>query len=151
MSSPSDADDIVQRVFIKLWIHRDKVNPDKSFASFLFVIARHEAIDQLRAAIGRKLYLFGDAAMRDLQIVETEEEDTHRELEEKVNMLIEGLPDRRRQIFKLSRFEGLSYKQIAAKLGITENTVDTQIRHSLKFLRDKLTKTQLILFSFFFE
>ena len=56
-----------------------------------------------------------------------------------MHRIIQKLPQRRRQIFNLSRFEGLSYKQIAAKLNISENTVDTQIRKSLQFLRKEFS------------
>lgn len=51
---------------------------------------------------------------------------------------IEKLPERQREIIKLSRYEGLTYRQIAEQLNISENTVDTQIRRALDFLRDKL-------------
>ena len=57
-----------------------------------------------------------------------------------INMLLQQVPARRLEIFRLSRDENLSYRQIADKLQISENTVDTQIRHVLHFLRTKLKK-----------
>ncbi len=50
---------------------------------------------------------------------------------------IEKLPERQREVIKLSRYEGLTYRQIARQLNISENTVDTQIRRALDFLRNK--------------
>jgi RNA polymerase sigma-70 factor, ECF subfamily len=68
----------------------------------------------------------------------TEEEVIFHELEEQLKKLIGELPERRREIFRLSRIDGHSYKEISEKLGISENTVDTQIRHALSYLRNHL-------------
>ncbi|NJO88289.1 MAG: sigma-70 family RNA polymerase sigma factor [Chloroflexia bacterium] len=70
----------------------------------------------------------------------TEEEILFRELEEVYKNLIQDLPERRREIFVLSRQNGLTYKEIAEKLNISENTVDTQIRNALTYLRSKITQ-----------
>lgn len=147
--SQIDPDEVVQNVFIKIWLQRDKINPDKSFSAFLFTIARHELVDQLRGAVTRKLYFVGDEMISDLQLAEAASDSNRMELEEKVQSLIGELPERRRQMFELSRYKGLSYKQIAAQLGVTENTVDTQIRLALKFLREEVLKFRFLLFSLF--
>ncbi|WP_163712615.1 RNA polymerase sigma factor [Mangrovibacterium lignilyticum] len=147
--SQIDPDEVVQKVFIKVWIQRDKVKPEKSFSSFLFTIAKHELVDQLRNAINRKLYFVGDEAISDLLISDSTAETAKIELEEKVTGLIEKLPDRRRQIFEMSRYNGLTYRQIAEELGISENTVDTQIRLALNFIRKEVTKVKVILLAIF--
>ncbi len=83
------------------------------------------------------------------------EEDTDlkfsAEAEDKLLGLIQQIPERRREIFVLSRFEGLSYKQIATKLNITENTVDSQIRNALSFLRKEFRKMAILFFLCFFQ
>ncbi len=66
-------------------------------------------------------------------------ENREKELESILQLGVEKLSQSRRQIFALSRFEGLSYKQIANKLSISENTVDTQIRKSLQILRQEFS------------
>ena len=71
--------------------------------------------------------------------------------EEKLQKLINEIPERRREIFRLSRFEGLSYKQIAQRLNITENTVDSQIRNALNFLREEFRKMVILWFLFLFQ
>ena len=63
-----------------------------------------------------------------------------KELCEIINQLLQQLPERRLEIFRMSRDENLTYKQIAEKLQISENTVDTQIRNVLNFLRRELKK-----------
>jgi RNA polymerase sigma-70 factor (ECF subfamily) len=57
-----------------------------------------------------------------------------------VRKFIRNLPDRRRDIFLCSFDEGLTYKEIALKLSISENTVDTQIRNALEYLRENILK-----------
>lgn len=147
--SQIDADEVVQNVFIKIWVQRAKIDPDKSFSSFLFTIARHELTDQLRSAVSRKMYYVGPEMIADLQMPEPSADSVRIELEEKVRSLIGELPERRRQMFELSRYKGLSYRQIAAQLGVSENTVDTQIRLALRFLRDEVARFRFFLFSAF--
>jgi RNA polymerase sigma-70 factor (ECF subfamily) len=60
------------------------------------------------------------------------------ELQEQINQAIDGLPERCRMIFLLSRFEDMSYKEIAQKLDISVKTVENQISKALKVLRDVL-------------
>ncbi len=144
-----EAEEIVQKVFIKVWLQREKIDPTKSFPSFLFTVAKNELIDQLRQAVNKRLYFVGDELLIDLEVGESTAEDERNQLAQSVLDLIQKLPERRRQIFELSRFHGLSYKQIAAQTGITENTVDTQIRHALKYLREEVARLRLVLLFIF--
>lgn len=147
--SQIDPEEIVQKVFIKVWVQRSKIDCNKSFSSFLFTIARNEMIDQLRSAVNKKIYMKGDGFFADLDMSDQPDSSEQNDLEQKVMDLIFMMPERRRQIFELSRFEGLSYKKIAEKLHISENTVDTQIRNALNFLRSEARKIRfLILFVF---
>ncbi|MCE4565881.1 RNA polymerase sigma-70 factor [Maribellus sp. CM-23] len=131
-----DTEDLVQKVFVIIWEKRRNINPEKSFNSYLFTIARNEVYDWLKKKALTEYcdaYLLGDITQDD-ENIET------KKIVEIVYSLIKKIPERRRQIFLLNREEGLSYKQIAVKLNISENTVDTQIRNSLNFLRKELPK-----------
>ena len=70
----------------------------------------------------------------------TEETIYFNDLEGLIEKLINQLPPRRKEIFVLSRQQGLTYVEIAKKLDITENTVDTQLRKALDFIRPELIK-----------
>ena len=70
-------------------------------------------------------------------------------LREYINSLIEELPLSRREIFRLSRHEHLSYKEIAERLSISEKTVETQLSRALRFLRDRLSSGFLCLITLF--
>jgi len=130
-----DTDKIVQEVFIKVWIHREKIDQNKNFSAFLFAIAKNLVLDELKSAVNKKLVYTENNVLEEVMPLEEGSETSEQELELMLFNSLQKLPERRRQIFSLSRFEGLTYKQIATKLNITENTVDTQIRKSLKFLR----------------
>jgi len=144
-----DPEEIVQEVFVKVWLKRESINPDKDFQSFLFSIAKNLVLDQLKSAVNRRLYFVGEYFQQDLQIDSDSESQINEETENKLSELIHKIPERRREIFLLSRYEGLSYKQIAERLNISENTVDSQIRNALAFLRKEFRKMAILGFLFF--
>lgn len=146
-----DPEEIVQEVFVRVWLKKEAINPDKDFQSYLFSIAKHLVIDHLKSAVNRRLYFVEEHFQQDLMIEEGPESTIPENAEEKLRNLIQQIPERRREIFCLSRFEGLSYKQIAGRLNITENTVDSQIRNALAFLRKEFRKMAILGFLFFFQ
>jgi RNA polymerase sigma-70 factor, ECF subfamily len=149
--SQIDPEETVQEVFVKLWLKKEMINPEKDFQSYLFSIAKHLVLDHLKSAVNRKLYFVGEHFQQDLLEEEGLETSISQETEEKLQKLINEIPERRREIFRLSRFEGLSYKQIAERLNISENTVDSQIRNALAFLRKEFRKMVVLGFLFFFH
>jgi RNA polymerase sigma-70 factor (ECF subfamily) len=147
--SKIDFEEIVQEVFVKVWINKESINPEKDFQSYLFSIAKNLILDHLKSAVNRKLYFIGEHFQQDLLIDDSQESLLIDDAEEKLQKLINEIPERRREIFLLSRFEGLSYKQIAEKLNISENTVDSQIRNALAFLRKEFRKFIVLAFLYF--
>jgi len=146
-----DPEEIVQEVFVRVWLKKEAIDPEKDFQSYLFSIAKHLVLDHLKSAVNRKLYFVGEHFQQDLLDDEGLESSISEETEEKLQKLINEIPERRREIFRLSRFEGLSYKQISERLNISENTVDSQIRNALAFLRKELRKMIVLGFLFFFH
>ena len=130
-----DAEEIVQKVFIALWEQKHQLNKSKSLAPYLYTIARYMIYQDLRNTVYRKA-AFDEIAGNESGFREvTKDEVLFKELSGVLNKLIDQLPARQKEIFRMSRDSGLSYKEIALKLGITENTVDTQIRRALGHLR----------------
>ncbi|MFZ5429896.1 MAG: RNA polymerase sigma factor [Bacteroidota bacterium] len=130
-----DAEEVVQEVFCAIWNTRQKIDPSLKFSSYLFGIARNQAHTILRKKTQMCHYL----KILEVDPIEkeslTERYVISKEMNELLSQYIELMPARRKEIFYLSRFEGLTYLQIASRLSITENTVDTQIRKALSFLR----------------
>lgn len=144
-----DPEEIVQEVFVRVWLKKEMINPEKEFQSYLFSIAKHMVLDHLKSAVNRKLYFVGEHFQQDLLFDEGVENSFAEDTEVKLQKLIAEIPERRREIFRLSRFEGMSYKQIAERLNISENTVDSQIRNALNFLRKEFRKMVVLGFLFF--
>ncbi|MGQ8335121.1 RNA polymerase sigma-70 factor [Sunxiuqinia sp. A32] len=144
-----DAEGIVQEVFVKLWLHRKELDTSKSLNSFLYTIARNELYGNLRKLLTKRKYLEELYFSSKSSSNTTEKQIEYKELQQAVAKLIYRLPEKRREVFILSREEGLSYKEISKKLGISENTVDTQIRKALSFLRDGLRDKMSMLLLFF--
>lgn len=152
LKSGEEADDIVQEIFIRIWESRSFINPDLSFSSFLYTLARNRILNYFRDA---------DIDMKVKQILAlknpTEENIIESDMiyAEYKNMLyeaIETLSPQRKKIFNMSREENLSHKEIAAQLGISVNTVQEHISESLRSIKSyflKHTDISLSLLMFF--
>lgn len=129
------AEDLVQDLFFRLWLEREKVNITTSVKAYLFASVRNRCLNAVKVQ-GRMRSLVEE---RD-EVVEEEEraEDEHTERIARVHAAIEALPEERRKVFKLSRYEGLKYHEIAERLGISVKTVDNQMGKALKTLREDL-------------
>ena len=134
--SSDDAKETVQRVFVALWEQRKQVVETKSIASYLFSIARYMVYQDFRQQVYKQA-AFKHLILHSFDFNESTKDDVlYNELLTFLESIIERLPKRQREIFKLSRLSGLTYRQIADQMGITENTVDTQIRRAIQFIRD---------------
>ncbi len=149
--SQIDPEETVQEVFIKLWLKKEMIDPEKDFQSYLFSIAKNLILDHLKSAVNRKLYFVDEHFQQDILSDESLDGTIPVDFEAQMLSLIEQIPERRREIFRLSRFEGMTYKQIAERLNITENTVDSQIRNALAFLRKEFRKIVVLAFLYLFQ
>jgi RNA polymerase sigma-70 factor (ECF subfamily) len=141
LSKNSDkAEDLVQNVFISVWEVRKSIDANKPFRPYLLIIARNRFYDMLRHKIAETHYIQYLLQQYDNvpEYSYLEQRLEEKELCDRINILLSRVPKRRRLIFKMSREAKLTYKQIAQKLQISENTVDTQIRNVLRFLRKEL-------------
>jgi RNA polymerase sigma factor (sigma-70 family) len=129
------AQDIVQQSYLKLWQTNFEERDIEEARKLLFTYVRNLAID-----IRRKEY----AKQRFLLHIDTEyTKDGTKELQTKeaiqaIEAAIEEMPPKRKEIYKLSRHEGLSHEQIALHLSISRNTVNNQIASATEFLKAKL-------------
>lgn len=139
------AEDIVTDIFLKLWEKRDFLIITNSVSSYLFQSVKNSSINYLLREKSRKQMVSeNEVKLLDLKIIYPVS-DEHpyaeligQELEKKIREGIDKLPERSREIFYLSRFEELSHKEIAEKLGIAENTVKAHIYKSLIKLKEEL-------------
>jgi RNA polymerase sigma-70 factor (ECF subfamily) len=139
IADENEAQDIVQLVFIALWNQREQIEINKPIESYIYALARYTVYHAFRKRLYQKAVL--ENLMEEPQYAdEIIDEIAVKELGRYLEELIEKLPPKRKEIFKLNRTEGLTYKEIATRLNISENTVDTQIRKSLIVLRQEYEK-----------
>jgi RNA polymerase sigma-70 factor (ECF subfamily) len=129
------AEDVVQDIFLRLWRQRDEIRVTGSISSYLFLAAKHRALDQIRhdKVVDRFTALHTARSEDSLGSSET----ALLTLLE-VNEAIAQLPARRRLIFNLSREQGMTHGAIAELLGLSVKTVEAQIGLALKALRSVL-------------
>jgi RNA polymerase sigma-70 factor, ECF subfamily len=144
------AEEITQLVFLKVWEKRIQINEHLSFKSFLFSVAYNETISWLRSEKSQKRRFSEFAYITVLETNETEQTVEFRNIEGIANQLVQEMPEKRKEIFRLSREQGFSNKEIANKLGISIKTVENQITSALKYLREKLRKHDILGLLFYF-
>ncbi|WP_316837771.1 RNA polymerase sigma-70 factor [Pedobacter nutrimenti] len=143
MSDADDAQDIVQEVFTYLW-HKGATLMINSLSTYLYTAVRYRIFDLLdhkKVRTDYKLYL---QQFIDEGEYITDDELRIKELTAVIENEVSQLPSKMREMFELSRNQGLSHKEIAEKLGVSDLTVKKQVSNAVKIL-----KTKLKLFSIF--
>lgn len=145
LKNEAEADDIVQEVFVKIWESRHKLEDYKLLNSYIFTIAYNHSIDLIRKRINNLKYLEhlkNSAVINITPNVISQIE--FNELNTQSEKLIANLPERQKLVYQLRREEGLTYPEIAEKLGISKNTVENHMVKALKYLRQNMDNSLLI-------
>ena len=140
-----EREDVVQEVFVKLWLKRKSVDLEKDYDAFLYIITRNLIVDRLRRK-GTSVQVETLEDCLEVKLPEIEDSMDAEMMKKRVGILVDLLPSRQKQVFLLRRDEGLSIADIASRLGITESGVKRSLNLALKFL-----KTNLPLFLLFLE
>lgn len=139
--SSAAARDITQDVFVNLWEARDRLDPNRSLEAYVYRIARNRAYNHQR---NRRTRSTKQAHMQAERSIEEQspplpDAELHSDaLEANLQTWIEELPERQREAFVLSRFEGLSHSEIASIMEISPRTVNNHIVSALKTLRTRI-------------
>lgn len=133
------AKDIVQDVFASLWFKRDLNLPQSNLAGYLFTAVRNKIFDLFAHEQVKTKYIdsLKDYLSKNI-IVPTDHLVRENQLKAYIEKEIQGLTPKMRMIFEMSRKDNLTHKEIAEKLGTSENNVSTQITTALRILRTKL-------------
>jgi len=141
----SDAEEIVQEVFLKIWESRHKIDAYSSFESFLFTIAYNATMSLFRKRLSEKKYVEHIQSLQQFKKApDLIEEVQFHDLDEKVHGLLSNLTQRQQEIYQLSRESGLSHQEIAQKLNISAATVKKHISNILSYLKANLDSSLLI-------
>ncbi len=142
-----EAEDVTQNIFQKIWEKRLMIDLNQSFSGFLFTIAYRSVIDHIRKEASKKQW----DRIRD---IDDEEPLSHltadsllnnHQFESLYQKALNALTPKRKEIFVLSRHEGLSNKEIAEKLDISLKTVENHMTAALFTLREFFNNSELVL------
>lgn len=134
----SGADDIVQEAFVRLWEKRDQWETTDRPAAILCRIVRNLALNERRNQRNRLSLLGGKRQLRPHTPATPLDLAGAAELEDAIAVAVEALSTRQREVFKLSRFHGLSYTEIASVLDVAPQTVANHMSAALSALRRQL-------------
>ncbi|MCH5720175.1 sigma-70 family RNA polymerase sigma factor [Niabella hibiscisoli] len=137
------AEETVQRTFIKLWKNITEKTVEASLESQIFCIARTTMLDLVKEEYNRKKLL--QAGKFQVQPSSPYDDYQAKQLELKLQLVIGQLPEKRKQVFMLSRYSNLSHKQIADQLSISSKTVENHIALALKSIKKALLLIILML------
>jgi len=154
LNSREESEEIVQDVFLNLWKNKKEIRSEEAFKSYLYKIAlnnirnyfiKKQVREKHKQLIAQEYLIESDA--------NTDEPD-YESVIKQVDQLIGQLPEKRREIFLLSRKEGLDISEIAQYLGISESTVKNQISSAIAFLKGEVKKgglSGLLYFALFYR
>lgn len=145
-ASPQDAEELVQSLFEKIWKDRATISPN-NWGPFLVISLRNLIIDFHRRQAVQKKFLRN---YQPAPLLNAMEEELHsHQLQSIINNHLQELPQKTQDIFKLSRFEHKSVKEIAGSMQLTEKAVEYHITKSIKLLRHYLREHLSIFFNLF--
>jgi RNA polymerase sigma-70 factor (ECF subfamily) len=138
VKQPAIAEEITQTIFLDVWMNRDKLPENSSIKAYLLTAVKHDCLDFLKHKKIEEKYA-GEYLLSSVEHYEDIFDDLiNKDLQESLDRAINKLPKHCREIFLLSRFNFLPYKDIANKLNISVKTVENQISKALRIVRKEL-------------
>ncbi len=146
----NEVDDVLQEVFVKIWLNRQKIGNAETFNAYIFTITKNEVLNLIRKNLR-------DQNFRDQlflrSVAEEYQQQSQLEFEEVkagIDKIVANLPEKRQQVFLLSRTEGLSNKEIARQLNISEKTVEDHITHSVRKIKNAMKEMGILSILYFY-
>ncbi len=138
LNEKEGAEEIVQDIFFRLWEKRETLAITSSLKSYLFRSVHNRCLNQVKHIDIREQYKVENESRIKSEEDNFSEHFNQFELQQQIQKAIEALPEQRKKIFKLSRFSGLKYREIAEHMDLSEKTVEAQMGKALKTLREDL-------------
>ena len=131
------AEDAVQDVFIKMWQKKDTIGGLENVKAYLFTATKNKCFEYLRKLkLERKLSEENESRLEMSSSINIDDETDKYVLKEKLFNSIRQLPPKCRDVFTMSKINGLTYSEIADELGISPKTVENQMGRALRLLRE---------------
>lgn len=136
-TSPEIAEDTVHDVFLKIWTNREKMAEIENMNAYLFRLCHNQAISGLRR-MAKETLILSELRQETIPILPDADPASQREIRASIQQAVNRLTPQQRQVFLLSRQDGLKHRQIAEQLGVSINTVKTHLGQALRFLREEI-------------
>ncbi|MBB5283801.1 RNA polymerase sigma-70 factor (ECF subfamily) [Rhabdobacter roseus] len=147
VKSEEEAREILQEVFLKIWEHRDRIDPDRPFGAYLYRIAENRVYDYFRK-IAREKRMADHFLSNSVPFHTDPESDLqYRDSIQHLERAIQQLPPVRQKVYLLCKMEGKSYEEIAALLGISTATINDHIVKANRFIKGYLARYSDIVLS----
>jgi RNA polymerase sigma-70 factor (family 1) len=134
LEQESEADELMQEIFIKVWDKREKLDSIDNFKSWLFITARNTIYDHFRRerSESKRRLIFSSAQS------DTTDDTSHRVEDRQYAKILEEaisqLPPQRKKVYEYTRMEGLSPAEIGQRMGISKHTVKNQLKSANQFI-----------------
>lgn len=138
LNDREEAEEVVQGSFISIWEKRDSLHITTSLKAYLYQTIRNRCLNVIKHEKVKQQHVQHQLVMMPNHDEATTDTVLSNELEKKIYLAMQALPEQCRLVFKLSRFEELKYQEIADQLNISVKTVENQIGKALKIMREQL-------------
>jgi RNA polymerase sigma-70 factor (family 1) len=136
----NDIDDILQEVFVNIWLNRQNIYNAETFNAYIFTITKNKVLNLIRSNHRDRTFKEDMILHSGAEGYHTSNQVEFNEVVKGLNLGVAGLPEKRQKVFILSRNRGLSNKDISQQLNISEKTVEDHITHAIKHIK-KTMKT----------
>ena len=135
LGSKEETEELLQSIFINIWQHRRSLDATRPVKDYIYRSAVNYIANYLKKKAVRTRFNESEIHKGEIQSNHTYEQVLLHDLESLINSIVETLPSQQQKIFRLSRYEGLTHKEIASKLSLSVRTVENQMYRVLKVLR----------------
>jgi RNA polymerase sigma-70 factor (ECF subfamily) len=149
LKSVEESENILQDVFLNLWEKRINIEKDSSVKYYIFTITYNSSISIIRKKARETQFFDYLKSLQELNQGPPSLELEFNELTKTLLTIIDHLPQRQKEVYILHKEEGLKYQEIAERLNISVNTIETHMSRALKTIQEKLGKSSLLAMLFY--
>ncbi len=150
LKNQADAEELVQDVFLKIWEKRDTLDQSKNIKAFIFKVAVNTIYDFIRHKNIENAFSDFIKSNAETGSNNTWHSVIFDEMQKNLQNLVAQLPEQQQKILQLSKEEGLSNEEIAAKLNLSKRTVENHLYRAVSFLKENFRRESFISVLFFY-
>ena len=139
VGSKAIAEELVQELFTNLWEKRGELDTEGSVRSYLYKSVRNLSLNHLKHQDVKNKYDRQWMAQKENPQIEFRDDQREKQIREAIAQAIDELPERSKMTYKLHRYDGLTYPEIAEVMDVSVKTVESQMTRTLKILRERLS------------